>query len=97
MLLRFSGMECARCTSRAHCCCPMRCYVAAEFRRHACRLADPANDPGPHHGPAKRGVALADNFFVDPLPIGGNRQQRQKRRYRANGPVSMFHGPSQDR
>jgi hypothetical protein len=39
-----------------------------------CRLTDPANDPGPHHGPVKGGVALVDNFFVDRVMIGGNRQ-----------------------
>jgi hypothetical protein len=44
-------------------------------RRHACRLTDPPNDSGPHHGPVKGGVALADDFLVDRVMIGGYGQQ----------------------
>jgi hypothetical protein len=66
---------------------PPGCVVA--------RLTDPANNPGPHHRPVKGRVALADNFFVDRVMIGGDRQQRQKRRYRTNRPVAIF--PLKDR
>jgi hypothetical protein len=38
-------------------------------------LTEPANDTGAHHGPVKGGVAFADDFLVDRVMIGGNRQQ----------------------
>jgi hypothetical protein len=36
---------------------------------------DPANDPGAHHRPVKGGVALADNFLLDRVMIGGDSLQ----------------------